>query len=1103
MAKTSNILPAEEGEMIKLTKNKSWAETPLGPRENWPLTLRTFVKTMLATNHPAFIFWGEDHICFYNDAYSVSLGPEKHPDMLGQPGRKFFSEIWDIIGPQIELVLAGEGSTWHENHLVPTFRGGKLDEVYWTYSYSPIFSAEDNSIEGVLVLCNETTEAVKAERDLRESEKRHQIALETGKLGAWQLDLEENKLSASAVCKSIFGLTTETDLAYTQLKNMIHPEDIGKWNEAVRKSVGDQEEFELEFRIYWPNGEEHWVSVRGQPFPASDGNPDRTIGVAQNITGRKRNEQLQYEQSELLELIATSSPLDTCLTSLCKVVPRLYTNSRASVVLADAERKKINKVLSPDYPQSFNEKMEGASVNKRNTPCGEVIYSGEPVTTTNLAEDERWSSDWRNQCLSNGIKACHSEPIYDEKGRCVGSFMLCFNEIREPSDWELRLSDFGTHIASIALAREHSQQVILESEDRYRMLFESIDEGFCIIEKVDTAPGEPIDFRYVVTNPAFNAQSGIDNAEGKTIRDLLPDIGEIWIETYNDVVEKQKSIHFEAYLEVVDRNLQLHAFPTGQPEEQKVGVLFLDVTEQKQIEANLRKSGERLQAALEGTGVGIWDFDLTNGSVWRSHKHDQLFGYTEPADEWSYEKFMNHIVNDDREKVEQRINDAIEGDGKLEVECRINRIDDVQRWISIRGQAIKNDEDQDSANRIVGIVHDVTHRKEDEEKLEALNETLEERVEQRTAALLSYQEQLRSLASQLSKAEESERHRLAADLHDNLGQLLAMCKMELDLIEGKRSEESDFDQVNYLLSEAISYTRKLMSDLKPPPTLDKEDIVESVEWVAQKMEKQGLEVSVTKDKKPKPLSKEMQTTLLQSVREALFNVVKHAGVKNTQIHISREKQQVRISIQDKGKGFNSKKHKPAVTDEGGFGLFNIQERMDLMGGKFEISSEEGKGTTVDLYAPLLKEEESEALERQNGAAKKSKIDLRQPDKIRVLLVDDHKMMLKGLRRIIEQEDDLMVIDEAMNGEEAVKLARENPPDVIVMDVDMPVMDGIDATREIVSSIENVRIIGLSLHEKGSVAQAMRNAGASAYLTKTEAFEALCATIRSEAVLAKK
>ncbi len=170
---------SDGGTMGRLIREKDWDETALGRPEQWPAPLKTMVRLMLTTQHPIFIFWGaKDLLCFYNDSYSRSFGPEKHPRALGAPGRDIFPEIWDIIGPQIDHVMAGRGATWHENHLVPTYRHGRRDEVYWTYSYSPIDDpGSPTGVGGVLVICTETTEQVLLERRRREESERAYVTL--------------------------------------------------------------------------------------------------------------------------------------------------------------------------------------------------------------------------------------------------------------------------------------------------------------------------------------------------------------------------------------------------------------------------------------------------------------------------------------------------------------------------------------------------------------------------------------------------------------------------------------------------------------------------------------------------------------------------------------------------------------------------------------------------------------------------------------------------------------------------------------------------------------------------------------------------------------
>jgi PAS domain-containing protein len=147
------------GHMGALIRAFDWKTSTLGSPETWPAPLKEAVRQLLATSHPMFIWWGPRLVQFYNDAYSESIGPERHPSALGQEGRECWQEIWPIIGPQIDYVLAGRGATWNENALVPITRHGRREDVYWTYAYSPLHDpAAANGVGGVLVVCTETTE---------------------------------------------------------------------------------------------------------------------------------------------------------------------------------------------------------------------------------------------------------------------------------------------------------------------------------------------------------------------------------------------------------------------------------------------------------------------------------------------------------------------------------------------------------------------------------------------------------------------------------------------------------------------------------------------------------------------------------------------------------------------------------------------------------------------------------------------------------------------------------------------------------------------------------------------------------------------------------
>jgi signal transduction histidine kinase len=159
------------GEMADLTRAFDWNQTPVGAIEYWPEALLLTVNTLLNSRHPMFLWWGQELIQFYNDAYRPSIREDKHPSALGQRGKDCWPEIWSIIGPQIDAVMTRGEASWHENQLVPINRNGKLEDVYWTYGYSPVRDSAGD-ICGTLVVCTETTGSVSAQRQLHQERER-------------------------------------------------------------------------------------------------------------------------------------------------------------------------------------------------------------------------------------------------------------------------------------------------------------------------------------------------------------------------------------------------------------------------------------------------------------------------------------------------------------------------------------------------------------------------------------------------------------------------------------------------------------------------------------------------------------------------------------------------------------------------------------------------------------------------------------------------------------------------------------------------------------------------------------------------------------------
>ena len=272
--RTSADFLAGGGEMGELTRAYDWSATPLGEPKTWPQSLRTAVRILLNTNHPMFIWWGPELIQFYNDAYRQTLGPERHPSALGQSGRECWAEIWDIIGPQIEQVMSGGGATWHENQLVPMTRHGRLEQVYWTYSFSPI--DEDDGVSGVLVVCRDVTEDVLAAVKLRERSRIWNVTQDllviVDRNGVWR--------TVNPAWTRMFGWS-EAELLNRTSEWLEHPDDGGLTRMDVGHLIQGNLTVRFESRFRHKDGSYRWLSWTGVP------DQDRIFAVARDVTAEK------------------------------------------------------------------------------------------------------------------------------------------------------------------------------------------------------------------------------------------------------------------------------------------------------------------------------------------------------------------------------------------------------------------------------------------------------------------------------------------------------------------------------------------------------------------------------------------------------------------------------------------------------------------------------------------------------------------------------------------------------------------------------------------------------------------------------------------------
>ncbi|MFA9478708.1 PAS domain-containing protein [Phycisphaerales bacterium AB-hyl4] len=433
---------------------------------------------------------------------------------------------------------------------------------------------------------------------------------------------------------------------------------------------------------------------------------------------------------------------------------------------------------------------------------------------------------------------------------------------------------------------------------------------------------------------------------------------------------------------------------------------------------------------------------------------------------------------------------------------------------------------RDDINFLQSVAHLLAaaiQRKASERELQTLNETLEQRVADRTAVAEHRAVQLRALAAELAQAERRERRRLAKLLHDHLQQLLVAAKLRVGAIQG-RLEEPELadaaDQVDKLLEKSIEASRSLTVELSPPILYDA-GLPAAIEWLCRWMNDQHgltvqLDMAVVEDQRP--LGSEVCVFLFDAVREMLFNVVKHAGVKEAMVRVTHQPPgPLRIEVEDCGSGFEAAALHASDVTAAGFGLFSIRERVQLFGGKLDLHSQRGEGTRITIELALGDDQSSPAtigdapageggsggdsptipsaddaivlpcIGPKDSTSSGDKTDddssERPRDRVRVLVVDDHAPLRKGLITLLSGHRDIEVVGEAVDGEMAVEAAQRLCPDVVLMDVHMPGINGIEATRQIAQLMPRVRVVGLSIEEHEEMGRAMRQAGAALYLPK--------------------
>jgi len=483
------------------------------------------------------------------------------------------------------------------------------------------------------------------------------------------------------------------------------------------------------------------------------------------------------------------------------------------------------------------------------------------------------------------------------------------------------------------LGSDEVQEAVREGEDRYHHLFNELNDAVFVAEVETGVIIEANQQAEVLLGKGFDEIIGMHQSELHP-----PDKAEQYQAMFAAHIEKGRAADSDAQVVRKDGTIvpvSISASTLTLHGKRFVMGLFRDMTEPKRVEEALREERDRAQKYLDVAGVMLAVVDADEQISLMNNKGCEVLGYSER--EVIGQNWFNLLVPERcREEVRGIFRQLMAGQiGPVEYyENALLTKNGAERIMAFHNTVLTDEDGSICAALCSG--EDITERKEAERQLRI------------------YQQRLRALAARLSSVEERERRAIAAGLHDDISQALALCKMKMAGLDESSSPSdvaSTSGEVRGLLDEAINRTRSLTFQLSPP-VLYELGFVPAIEWLAEQLEEEhGVVFSIQQYSQPPLIDDEVGIVLFRAVRELLINVVKHAQTNTARVCIDGNGDQVRVVVQDAGVGFDmaqldSPGHPP------GFGLFDVRERLDYIGGSLQIESQPGAGTRVAMIVPL-------------------------------------------------------------------------------------------------------------------------------------------------------
>lgn len=488
------------GEMGQLTRSFNWEDTVLGNPDDWPQSLLTTLGIILHSKFPMFLWWGPELIQFYNDAFRPSLGKDgRHPSALGQRGEDCWPEVWPVIKPLIDQVMSGGEATWSIDQLIPIFRNGKMEDVYWTFSYSSV-SGESGEPGGVLVICNETTDLVakiKVNEELKNSEEIYQILFTSSPLPKWVYDLDTLKmLDVNEVALKRYGYTRDEFLNMTAMD--LRPEEDIPHLLAAQKGLATSVGTVYPGIFTHQRKDKTTLQVEIWGARLSFQNTNSLMVVANDVTDSLYYQQLDKLETRILQInIKEDSSLHDVLMSYLRGIEEMHPGMLCS--MQRVTNSQIFSMASPSLPKEFLDAIDGGKVGLNAGSCGTAAFTRQKVIVADIANDPHWEN-YKGLAARFDLKACWSVPLFDRSGNVMATFANYFHEVRIPTEHEENTIKRAGRILQVILESFQREQSLKESNEKYFYATEATSDAIwdwdLVAEKISWGQGYKTIFGY-------------------------------------------------------------------------------------------------------------------------------------------------------------------------------------------------------------------------------------------------------------------------------------------------------------------------------------------------------------------------------------------------------------------------------------------------------------------------------------------------------------------------------------------------------------------------------------------------------------------------------